>query len=131
MYFKCNMKLALETFINKRFLSDDSTLEKFTKGRCNVPSGIFETRYKSQMRNLVLSRIMILVFFLDQAKMANVLDKVPRLFTVSSEVKSTRDVLITVCRECLSSEGDIVKHFSRIGLQISYVQHPKIGRAHV
>ena len=110
--------------MKKRFLSDEFTLEKFTKGRCNVPSGKFETRYKAQMRNLVLSRIMTLVFFLDRAKTANVLDKIPRLFTVSSEVKSSRDVLVTICRECLSSEGDVVKHLSRIGLKISYVQDP-------
>ena len=39
-------------------------------------------------------------------------------------MKSTRDVLVTICRECLSAEGDIVKHLSRIGLKISYVQDP-------
>ncbi|VEU37479.1 unnamed protein product [Pseudo-nitzschia multistriata] len=118
------MKLALKTFVKKRFLSDDDTLQKFTKGRCNVPSGRFETQYKAEMRNLVLSRIMTLVFFLDRAKAANVLENVPRLFTVSSNVKSTRDVLITICRECLSAEGDITKHLSRIGLKVSYIQDP-------
>lgn len=118
------MKLALEHFIKRRFLSDENTLQKFTKGRCSMPSGVFETRYKEEMRNLVLSRIMILVFFLDRAKASNVLENVPRLFTVSSNVKSTRDVLVTICRECLSSEGDIVKHLSRIGLKISYIQDP-------
>jgi len=118
------MKLSLEYFIKRRFLSDDNTLQKFTKGRCNIPSGKFESRYKEQMRNLVLSRIMILVFFLDRAKASNVLENVPRLFTISSNVKSTRDVLITICRECLSAEGDIVKHLSRIGLKISYIQDP-------
>jgi abnormal spindle-like microcephaly-associated protein len=118
------MKLALESFIKGQVLSDDDTLAKFTKGRCNVPSGMFESRYKAQMRTLVLSRIMTLVFFLDYAKTANILDKVPRLFTVSSEVKSTRDVLVAICRECLFAEGDIVKHLSRIGLKVSYVQDP-------
>jgi abnormal spindle-like microcephaly-associated protein len=105
-------------------LSDSKTLEKFTKGRCNVPSGMFETKYKTQMRALVLSRIMILVFFLDQAKDADMLDNVPRLFTISSDVKSSREVLLAICRACLSSEGDIIKHFSRIGLRVSYTQHP-------
>jgi abnormal spindle-like microcephaly-associated protein len=89
-----------------------------------VPSGVFETRYKAEMRALVLSRIMLLVFFLDRAKNSNILDDCPRLFTVSSEVKSSRDVLLAICRMCLSSEGDVVKHFSRIGLSVSYSQHP-------
>lgn len=118
------MKVALEAFIKTRFLSDDSTLAKFTKGRCNVPSGVFETRYKAQMRCLVLSRFMILVFFLDLAKSENLLDKVPRLFSVSSEVKSSRDMLAALCRACLSAEGDIVKHLSRIGLKVAYKQDP-------
>ena len=108
------MKLALENFIKRRFLSDDYTLDKFTKGRCNVPSGNFGRRYRAEMRNLVLSRIMTLVFFLDRAKTCQsvaetVSQSCPRLFTVSSEVKSSRDVLVTICRECLSSEGDIVR----------------------
>ena len=67
---------------------------------------------------------MILVFFLDRAKASNVLENVPRLFTISSNVKSTRDVLVTICRDCLSAEGDIVKHLSRIDLKISYIQDP-------
>ncbi|KAG7361476.1 IQ calmodulin-binding motif-containing protein [Nitzschia inconspicua] len=118
------MKVALEAFIKVRFLSDESTLSKFTKGRCNVPSGIFEKRYKAQMRCLVLSRLMILVFFLDMAKSENLLDKVPRLFAVSSEVKSSGDILAAICRACLSAEGDVVKHLSRIGLKVVYRQDP-------
>ncbi|KAG7355751.1 IQ calmodulin-binding motif-containing protein [Nitzschia inconspicua] len=118
------MKVALEAFIKVRFLSDESTLSKFTKGRCNVPSGVFEKRYKAQMRCLVLSRLMILVFFLDMAKSENLLDNVPRLFAVSSEVKSSGDILAAICRACLSAEGDVVKHLSRIGLKVVYRQDP-------
>ncbi len=118
------MKLSLEHFIKRRFLSDEDTLRKYTKGRTKVPSGRFGERYKEEMRNLVLSRVMILVFFLDRAKASNVLENVPRLFTISSNVKSTNDVLVTICRECIAGEGDIVRHLSRIGLKTSYVQDP-------
>ncbi|KAG7357611.1 IQ calmodulin-binding motif-containing protein [Nitzschia inconspicua] len=118
------MKVALEDFINVRFLSDKTTLSKFTKGRCNVPSGIFEKQYKAQMRCLVLSRLMILVFFLDMAKSENLLDKVPTLFAVSSGVKSSGDILVAICRACLSAEGDVVKHLFRIGLEVVYRQNP-------
>ena len=76
------------------------------------------------MRSLVLSRIMVLIFFLDHAKMENALDKVPRLFTLSSEVKSSRDVIVSVCRACLHAEGDVTKHLARIGLRASYQQLP-------
>jgi abnormal spindle-like microcephaly-associated protein len=76
------------------------------------------------MRCLVLSRVMTLVLFLDFAKTQNLLDKAPRLFSVSSEVKSSRDVLVAICRTCLFAEGDIVKHLSRISLNVVYHQDP-------
>jgi abnormal spindle-like microcephaly-associated protein len=118
------MKATLKTFIVNRLLSDATVLAKYTKGRCNVPSGKFEKQYRSELRTLVLNRLMTLIFFLDQAKMANVLDKVPRLFAKGSAVKSSRAVLLAVCRDFLSSEGDFIKHLSRIGLTVSYKQDP-------
>ena len=76
------------------------------------------------MRTLVLYRLMVLILFLDHLKMNNIIDKVPRLFTKSSQVKSSKDVLLSFCRNFLSSEGDFMKHLSRIGLEVSYVQDP-------
>jgi hypothetical protein len=70
------------------------------------------------MSCLVLSRVMILALFL----IGNVLDKGPRLFSVSSEVKSSRD--LAIYRACLFAEGDVVKHLSRIGLNIVDHQDP-------
>jgi hypothetical protein len=72
------------------------------------------------MSCLVLSRVMILALFL----IGNVLDKGPRLFSVSSEVKSSRDVHLAIYRACLFAEGDVVKHLSRIGLNIVDHQDP-------
>mmetsp|Transcript_36315 Transcript_36315/g.87585 ORF Transcript_36315/g.87585 Transcript_36315/m.87585 type:complete len:1780 (+) Transcript_36315:1382-6721(+) len=122
--YLARMKQSLELFVQKRLLSDEATLVKFTKGKCTLPSGKFEKKYKDVMRSLVLSRIMVLIFFLDHAKMENALDKVPRLFTLSSEVKSSRDVIVAVCRACLHAEGDVTKHLARIGLRASYQQLP-------
>jgi hypothetical protein len=70
------------------------------------------------MSCLVLSRVMILALFL----IGNVLDKGPRLFSVSLE--ASRDVLLTICRACLFAEGDAVNYLSRIGLNIVYHQDP-------
>ena len=118
------MKLTLKNFIVNRLLADPTTLRKYTKGRCNIPSGRFEKQYHEEMRTLVLTRLLVLIVFLDKAKMASVLDRVPRLFTKESKVKSTRDVLVSFCRDFLSSEGDIIKHLSRIGLKVVYTQEP-------
>lgn len=69
-------------------------------------------------------RLMVLVLFLDHAKAANILDRAPRLFTKRSEVKSSKAVLLAVCRDMLASEGDFIKHLFRIGIEVSYVQDP-------
>lgn len=116
------MKLTLKGFIVNRVLSDPATLNKYTNGRCKVPSGNFETKFKAEMRFLTLRRLLTLIVFLDRAKVANVLDRVPMLFSKTSKVKSSRDVLVRLCRDFLSSEGDIIKHLSRIGITVSYKQ---------
>jgi len=118
------MKFVLKNFIVTRVLSDSETLQKYTRGRCSIPSGSFEKKYREEMRVLILTRLLLLVIFLDKAKMANALDRVPCLFVKESKMKSTSDVLIKFCRECLSSEGNIIKHLSRIGISVSYKQEP-------
>lgn len=118
------MKAALQTFLIQRVLSDDHVLAKYTKGLCKVPSGSFETKYRAEIRNLALYRLLLLFLFLDRAKENNLLDKAPRLFAKTASVKSTREVLLTFCRDFLSSEGDFVKHLSRMGIQVHYKQEP-------
>lgn len=118
------MRATLKTFVVDRVLTDASVLVKYTKGRTNVPSGKFEKLYREEMRTLVLYRLMVLILFLDHAKTQNVIDKVPRLFMKGSEVKSSKAVLLSFCRNFLSAEGDFIKHLSRIGLKVSYVQDP-------
>lgn len=116
------LKLELRNFIVHHVLSDDKILAKYTGGRCKVPSGSFEERYRSELRTIVLYRLLVLFVFLDRAKTANVLEKAPNLFTRDSTVKSTRDVLLAFCRDFLKAEGDFVKHLSRVGLQVFYKQ---------
>ena len=119
------MKLALKNFIIQRVLSDDKVLAKYTGGLCKVPSGRFEEKYRAELRSLVLYRLLVLFFFLDRAKQdKNLLDGTPRLFTKDALVKSTRDVLLSFCRNFLSAEGDFVKHLSRVGLKAYYRQEP-------
>ena len=116
--------MTLKGFIVSRVLSDPATLAKYTKGKCNVPSGSFEKKFKAEIRVLTLRRLLSLILFLDRAKEANILDRVPMLFSKDSKVKSTREVLIRLCRDFLSSEGDIIKHLSRIGITVTYKQAP-------
>ena len=118
------LRLALRDFIVTKVLSDASVLAKYTKGKCKVPSGNFEKRYHAEIGALVLRRLLTLIFFLDRAKAANVLEQSPRLFTNSAPVKSSREVLISFCRDFLAAEGDITKHLGRVGLKVTYKQDP-------
>lgn len=116
------LKLMLKNFIVNSVLSDDKVLAKYTGGKCKVPSGSFGERYRAELRTIVLQRLLVLFFFLDRAKIANVLEKAPTLFTRTSVVKSTRDVLLAFCRDFLKAEGDFVKHLSRVGLHVFFKQ---------
>ena len=118
------LRLALRDFIITKVLSDASVLAKYTKGKCKVPSGNFEKRYHAEIGALVLRRLLTLIFFLDRAKAANILEQSPRLFTNAAPVKSSREVLISFCRDFLAAEGDITKHLGRVGLKVTYKQDP-------
>ena len=118
------MQLTLKNVIVSRLLTDSAILRKYTKGRCNIPSGRFEKQYQEEMRTFVLTRLLVLIVFLDKAKMACILDRVPRLFAREAKVKSTKEVLASLCRDFLSSEGDVTKHLSRIGVSVNYKQEP-------
>lgn len=114
----------LKNFILARVLSDPETLRKYTKGRCGTPSGRFEKKYQTELRALILTRLLVLVILLDKLKTANVLDGANCLFVTESKIKSTSDMLIKLCTECLSAEGNIIKHLSRIGVNVSCKQRP-------
>jgi CAMSAP CH domain/Calponin homology (CH) domain len=116
------LKLMLKKFIVQNILSDDIILAKYTGGKCKVPSGPFEERYRAELRTVVLYRLLTLILFLDRAKMFNILDQAPNLFVTSSPVKSTREVLLFICRNFLKAEGDFTKHLSRLGIKVHYQQ---------
>ena len=119
---RIRLKTAVKSFIVNNLLSDKQTLDKYTGGKCNVPSGSFEVKYRAEMKSIVLYRLLVLFYFLDRAKQQNILEKVTRLFGRNSPVKSTRELLLSFSRDFLSAEGDFVKHLSRIGLRVSYRQ---------
>ena len=116
------LKWTLRNFILHNVLSDDKVLAKYTGGKCKVPSGPFEDRYRAELRTVVTYRLLVLILFLDRAKTSNILDQAPNLFTSSSTIKSTKDVLLFICRNFLKAEGDFTKHLSRLGIKVQYQQ---------
>jgi abnormal spindle-like microcephaly-associated protein len=68
----------------------------------------------------VLYRLLSLCFFSDAAKQQDAMDQ--PLFAPTSELKSTRQVLLALSRHVLQGEGDFVKHLSRVRLVVTYHQ---------
>jgi CAMSAP CH domain len=116
-----SLKLAIRRFIVQRVLADEATLVKFSKRKCAVPSGRFELEYQSQLREVVLFRLLGLFFFLDAAKQAELIENVT-LFRRDSSIKSSKNVLLSFCRDFLSSEGNFLKHLAKVGLSVSFEQ---------
>jgi len=129
------LKIGLETVLGKElpggrglrkvivnnFLSDTELNETFKETK----RGLFDENpeYKSQMRRLTLRRFLMLVIFLDRAKIASVIDHPSCLFEITSGVKSSNDVLIAFAKEFLSGEGNIIRHLQHsCGYQVFHVQ---------
>ena len=87
-----------------------------------MPSGRFEKKFKAELRKNALRRILLLVVFLDGAKINNVISSSPRLFSRNGIVKSSREILAILCRDYMRGEGNVFKHLTNIGVGVSYQQ---------
>ena len=118
------LKKGLKKLIIERVLSEPSIVHKYTGGRCSTPSGKFEKQLGNSVQRHALTKMLMLVIFLDTAKRNKVLSDDPCLFVESSSAKSSREVLITICRECMGGEGRTIKHLEHFGIHVSHVQKP-------
>jgi len=116
------IKTILKKFIIEKVLSDPDIKMKYTRGKCMVPSGKFEIMYKNEINKHALKIILLLIIFLDNAKIRNVIKSSPRLFNRSGIVKSSKSFLEILCKDYIYGIGDIIKHFGNIGISVSYEQ---------
>lgn len=120
--FAIQRKIILKQFVTERVLSDPVIRKKYTAGRCKVPSGVFGKRYSEELRAHSLFHILILVVFLDLCRKENILDSMPRLFTKLASVKSSCALLVSFCKDFMFGEANIIKHLSRLGINVTYKQ---------
>jgi abnormal spindle-like microcephaly-associated protein len=112
----------LKAFIIENLLDDKAIKERYTFGKCKVPSGKFAKRYHAERKQHTLFHTLVLVTLLDQLKAKNVLSRAPRLFRIAAELKSSNEFLVSFCREFMSGEGNVIKHLAHLGLTVSYKQ---------
>lgn len=121
---QCMTKESLKKIIKERVLTEPSAVRKYTGGKCKTPSGQFESNLRITIHQHALSQIMILIFFLDKAKMHRVLSNDPCLFETSSAMKSSEELLLSLCQDCFLKQGSIIKHLDFEGVSVSHFQTP-------
>ena len=115
-------KGSLNKVIIERVLTEPSGVRKYSS-RCKTMSWKFECKNRIAIHQHALSQIMILVYFLDSAKRNRVLTEDPCLFDTSSSMKSSEEVLISLCQDCFSIPGSTIKHLNYEGISVCHVQN--------
>ncbi|KAL3794293.1 hypothetical protein HJC23_012418 [Cyclotella cryptica] len=118
-------KHALEKIITQRILSDPMAIKKYTGGgRVKTPSGKYETTLRQILQHHAMTKMLTLVTFLDMAKSQNILSEDPCLFEKESRVKSSSQVLASICRICFARDEFILHHLAHLGIVVTHVQNP-------
>lgn len=107
-----------------RVLADPSLKMKYTGGKCNVPSGRFERRYKKELNGHILKKVLLLVVFLDGAKLNQAIGSSVRLFNKNGLIKSSKAFLHILCRDYIHGIGNLTKHLAQVGVSVSFEQNP-------
>lgn len=118
------MRAAVKRFIVDRLLSEPRLKNKYTGGKCNIPSGRFERRYKKELNDHILKMLLVLVVFLDGAKLNDVIGYPVRLFNRSGIVKSSKAFLHVLCRDYIDGIGNLPRYLSQKEVEVYCEQNP-------
>ena len=105
-------KNAIKFFIQQKLFSTNS----FTSKSMIYDQNVIELSHQN-----ILKKILSLILFLDNARLQKVLHY-PRLFTVESYRKSTKEILFAFHHELMRGKGDITKYLNLTGYTVSFTQ---------
>ncbi|XP_068734820.1 abnormal spindle-like microcephaly-associated protein homolog [Montipora capricornis] len=112
-------KTGLSRFLTDRLLCNPDIARAFAHPQ--VP-GLYREGYVEQLGKFTLKKFLLLVLFLDRAKLTRLIDHDPCLFNKEAAFKSNRSILLTFSREYLKGEGDLTKHLSFLGYCVMHSQ---------
>ncbi|XP_036210469.1 abnormal spindle-like microcephaly-associated protein isoform X2 [Myotis myotis] len=112
---------GLAVFILSRLLWNPDIAAEYQHP--SVPH-LYRDGHEEALSAFTLKKLLLLVCFLDRAKLSRLIDHDPCLFCKDAEFKASRDVLLAFSRGFLSGEGDLSRHLSWLGLPVSHVQTP-------
>ncbi|KAK8629474.1 hypothetical protein V6N13_078315 [Hibiscus sabdariffa] len=121
----------LKMVIEKQFFSHPGLAKAYAYNK--KVEGMYRPGYYENLGNVILKRILLLVLILDRAKSQTSLPLKygidgmdggsPLLFTVSSSIKSSRQVLNDfLSSDVMHGEGNLLAHLVVVGYKVSYQQ---------
>ncbi|OMO64877.1 IQ motif, EF-hand binding site [Corchorus olitorius] len=121
----------LKMVIDKQFFSHNGLAKAYAYNK--KVEGLYRPGYYENLGNVILKRILLLVLILDRAKSLTSLplkygiDGVdggsPLLFTISSGIKSSRQVLNDfLSSDVMHGEGNLLAHLVIVGYKVSHQQ---------
>ncbi|KAM5237781.1 abnormal spindle-like microcephaly-associated protein [Ctenodactylus gundi] len=112
---------GLAVFILSRLLWNPDIAAEYRHP--SVPH-LYRDGHEEALSKFTLKKLLLLVCFLDHAKISRLIDHDPCLFCKDAEFKTSKEILLAFSRDFLSGEGDLSRHLSLLGLPVSHVQTP-------
>ncbi|XP_037006810.2 abnormal spindle-like microcephaly-associated protein [Artibeus jamaicensis] len=113
--------MGMAVFIASRLLWNPDLAAEYRHP--SVPH-LYRDGHEEALSRFTLKKLLLLVCFLDHAKVSRLIDHDPCLFCKDAEFKTSKDLLLAFSRDFLSGEGDLSRHLSLLGLPVSHVQTP-------
>ncbi|XP_027976135.1 abnormal spindle-like microcephaly-associated protein isoform X3 [Eumetopias jubatus] len=113
--------MGLALFILNRLLWNPDIAAEYRHP--TVPH-LYRDGHEEALSKFTLKKLLLLVCFLDYAKISKLIDHDPCLFCKDAEFKTSKNILLAFSRDFLSGEGDLSRHLSLLGLPVNHVQTP-------
>ncbi|CAH0771094.1 unnamed protein product [Bemisia tabaci] len=111
--------VGLTAFIRKRLLTDAYLRKKHSHPL--LPSS-FLPSFGDEMKKFIMQKFLMLVYFLDQAKMQKLVGHDPCLFVTNSPFKESSDLVKEFAKDLISGLGDITKYLKSFGYVLQHKQ---------
>lgn len=112
---------TLRKFVADNILFDHKLASEFKHP--TVPE-MYRPGFEDAIKKHFLRMFLRLVYILDQAKLQQLLPRNTCLFIPGCHVKTSKDMLTSLCKDVLQGEGDFVKHLGLLGYTVSHEQQP-------
>ncbi|XP_061489951.1 abnormal spindle-like microcephaly-associated protein [Rhineura floridana] len=113
--------MGLAMFILNRLLWNPDIAAEYRHP--TVPN-LYRDGHEEALSKFTLKKLLLLVCFLDRAKLSRIIYHDPCLFCKNAEFKSSKEILLAFSRDFLSGEGDLSRHLGFLGFPVNHVQTP-------